>query len=347
MAISLGYLFTVLAAIAALVALRAAAVRGHGAGQPDPQSVPAEDLALIGAGPKRAALTALVGLYEAGAIHIPLTWRLGVSGPLPAGSTPLAASAHRLIAAAGQPRVRVILQRLADGPELRAARARLAAAGHVPPAGLVGVLSVLRLLLPVSIAVAALTLLGYGAGVPGLVVPVALAGVLAVIVLAGPAPATRDGRRLVEAARIRRAGYADGGVPGQRAVAVALFGPAALWRADATVANRLGVGPRPQDVRGGGRGGPAREYTRSTDAGDSAFGGIAGWLAFGGDDSHHGGSDGWGGGHSWGGWGGGHGGGGGGGGHGGGHGGGCGGGGGGCGGGGGGCGGGGGGCGGG
>ncbi|MCK9929757.1 TIGR04222 domain-containing membrane protein [Frankia sp. Mgl5] len=315
MAISLGYLLTVLAAVAAVVALRARAVRGRATGEPDPRAVPAEDLALVAAGPKRAALTALVGLYEAGAICIPLTWRLGVSGPLPAGSTPLAASAHRLIAAAGQPSVRGILQPLANGPELRAAQARLAAAGYVPSAGLVGLLNLVRLLVPLAIAVAALALLADGAGAPGLVASVALIGAVAVILLAGPAPATRDGRRLVETARARFAGYADGGVPGQRAVAVALFGPAALWRADATVANRLGVGPRPQDVRIGGRGDSARGHTGPTHSGDSAFGGIAGWFAFGGDDSHHGGGDGWSGGHSWGGWGGGHGGGCGGGGH--------------------------------
>lgn len=301
MAISLGYLLTVLAAVAVVADMRARAVRGrgrgHGAVHPDPQSVPIEDLALVTAGPRRAALTALVGLYEAGAVDIPLTWRLRVAGPLPPGSTPLAASAHRLIASAGQPLVRGILRQLARGPEIRTAQARLAAAGYLPPAGQARLLRILRLVLPLAIVAAAVVLTpladdGDGAGL----VPVAMvAAAVAVITLARPVPVTLDGRRLVQAAGTRAAGYADGGVPGQRAVAVALFGPAALRRADAVLARRMGVGSRPQHARLGGRGGSSRGHTGSTDSGETAFGGFAGWFAFGGDGSHHGG---WGGGHS-------------------------------------------------
>lgn len=298
--ISLGYLLALLVTVAALALARAVTVRGRGARQPDTHSVPAEDLALIAAGPRRAALTALVSLYEADAIDIPWTWRLGVSGPLPPGSSRLATSAHRMIGTTGQPRVREVLQQLATGTELRSAQARLAAAGYLPRAGQVRLLRVLRPTLPLLIlsTAAALTPLAFGAGegMAGLMPPVAFVTALVVIALAGPTPATRDGRRLVEAARSRAAGYEDGGVPGQRAVAVALFGPAALWRADASIARRLGVGSRPQYARVGGRGGSSRGYTDPA-ASETPFGGIAGWFAFGGDDSHHGGWDGgWGGG---------------------------------------------------
>lgn len=83
MRIWLGYLFALLALFVVLAVLRMTALRRRGAGQPDPQSVPIEDLALVAAGPSRVALATLVRLWEAGSITIPRVGRPRVCGPLP------------------------------------------------------------------------------------------------------------------------------------------------------------------------------------------------------------------------------------------------------------------------
>jgi hypothetical protein len=89
-----------------------------------------------------------------------------------------------------------------------------------------------------------------GGGDTFFLLPVAfVVWILAAQATAAPA-ATRAGTKVVNDARTVAHGYGAGGVPGQRVVAVALFGPVALWRSDPALARSLGF-VRP----GGGRAG--------------------------------------------------------------------------------------------
>lgn len=160
-----------------------------------------------------------------------------------------------MIMIAGEAEVREVVRRLAEGPALRASRERLAAAGLAPRPEPMRALRALGRALLVLLVTA--TLLGQMTGGPGglPVMFLSIAAVLPLTRLTAPAHATRDGQVLVDAARTRAAGFAQGGLPGQRDVAVALFGIPALWQADARLAWGLGFRYAPSARRGTGRNG--------------------------------------------------------------------------------------------
>ncbi|MBL7501456.1 TIGR04222 domain-containing membrane protein [Frankia sp. CNm7] len=240
----------------ALLALRQR-IRGPGYWPPvDPQLVPVEELALLAGGPRRAAATAVVRLYEAGAIApSQATGLLAPVGLPPIGTHPISAGCYDLVRQAGHVDPLAVRRAVATSPATDATRRALVASGLLPsPASR-------RLLLGLRRLAVALAVLGVAAFLVSAVVDSPVSAVfgflvpLTVFIALGTSPPhRRSGAALLAAARHRAWALAGGGLPGQRALAVAVFGPEALWSADPRLAAGLGVVPA-APRRGGSGGG--------------------------------------------------------------------------------------------
>ena len=244
----------------------------------DPQSIPMEELALLADGPDRMVYACLVGLYDSG--HI-TTCRDGLlaQSPPPPGAHPLSRTVYDLIASDGPTTARRLRLRVRgrlgqpDLPAIKETRGRLAAAGLLPTTGTVRTLRCLHAVAFLGSAAtlatsAAIAVLALSASSPDVTMlfPVGWSVALWFVALYGTRVPyqSRTGRKAVRdaAALVRRQDLAR--VPGQRAVAVAVYGPVVLWRAKPLIAAGLGL--------------PRRHRTRSLVRSKSTWvGGLSGW----------------------------------------------------------------------
>ena len=205
------------------------------------------ELALVNGGPRLAVITALTALQRAEAVHVREVHgtedAFVASGQLPDGASEL----ERELLEIGRQTPPVpacdLLRRATDSPSLRRTETRLVAAGllrdedgvrrlrGLVAASVLAALVALALLVVVLRTASAFVLLG--AGVVG-----AAAAVWWLHVCGRRT--TSKGRAAIKRARTGRADELRGTPPMNLALAVALFGTAALWAADPLMALALG-----------------------------------------------------------------------------------------------------------
>ncbi len=208
----------------------------------DPEPLDTDEVALLSGGRPLLGAAALLGLQESGALDARRT-------AVRAGSrAPDAASRVQLR----------LWQRLHETGPVTPARARLLAAQD-PAVDDVRDALVARGFLPTSEEAEAarrwvfvfgvLAVLGLArivAGIAnrrpvGFLVALLIFTLLAMAWASQPPRLTAPGREHLRALRERSSAYRSGGLPGERALAVALFGAAVLWSADAALAETLGM----------------------------------------------------------------------------------------------------------
>lgn len=224
--------------------------------------LPREDLAYLSGGLRRAVDVAVISLNEQGLLaragRVDGTMHV-VGAPAPGTISAFEQAVGEAVARTGRARSGSLAVALAAHPAVTAMRERLLGIGalasqqRATTARRVAWLYVA--LLAVGIARAAV---GASRHHPvGFLVIEMLATALAAAVGAAsvryPAPSQR-GRTLLSQAQEGSTALRSGGLPGQRALAVALFGPAALWAADQELARHLGFSSPTSGSDGGGGG---------------------------------------------------------------------------------------------
>jgi len=224
-------------------------LRGATPGYPvAPQSIPMEELALLAGGPARVVDACLVGLHDGG--HITGgPGGLSAQSPSPVWAHPLSRAVYDLVASnegimAWQLRLRLGRRPGRPGlPAIEAARTRLITGGLLPATGTIRALRWMRIAAVLGTAVAPATVIAIFFLDSSTFVPLPWVVIVWLVAVLGTnAPRVNGaGRKAVQDAAelVRRQDLAR--VPGQRAVAVAVFGPAVLWRADPLLAARLGL----------------------------------------------------------------------------------------------------------
>ncbi|EIV96431.1 TIGR04222 domain-containing membrane protein [Frankia sp. QA3] len=260
-----------------------------------PRPAQAEELALLDGGPALAALVGVVALYESGAV-VPgaMPGTVISHRPAPSDDHDLRCAIHQEIDAHGGPRVAELGQWLSGNQALVATRARLREEGLLPTARQERLLRWCRSGALALFAGGIILLAGGVVALGGSAIVVLSLGVVGTVVLGARRQprATAAGSTVLTEARRRLPGLADGGLSGQRALAVALFGPVALGRADRTLASGLGL--LEPAIRS--RAGRSASSGGCSSAGDFASGAGSGGSA--GDGGHGGhGGHGCGGGH--------------------------------------------------
>ncbi len=154
---------------------------------------------------------------------------------------------------AGELRLESLNALVSRGPAVTACRTRLRGAGLVPTRAQAHAcrqaLIPLLLLAAIGIIRAAV---GASRGKPVALLCVELiVTAVAVLVLAQRPAITRRGKAALSTARRDSVDLRSGGVPGQRALALALFGTGVLWDTDPALASQLGLA-RPSGNTSGG-----------------------------------------------------------------------------------------------
>ncbi|WP_165486210.1 TIGR04222 domain-containing membrane protein [Frankia sp. Cppng1_Ct_nod] len=223
----------------------------------DPGPLSPEDLCVIAGNPRLAVTCAVTSLYDRGLLR-PGWTRHGLTTtgePLPAGASRLEREAFDAIVRAGELRLEWLGALVSRGPAVAACRNRLQVAGFVAtptqtracrrtvfPLLVLGAVGIIR------------AAVGANRGKPvGLLGVELIVTALAVIFLAQRPTTTRRGQAILAVARRDSDGLRSGGVPGQRALALALFGTAVLWDTDPAFAGQLGL-TRPSGDGGSGDG---------------------------------------------------------------------------------------------
>ncbi|KLL10223.1 TIGR04222 domain-containing membrane protein [Protofrankia coriariae] len=239
------YLALLLILLIIIVGTRVVLSRSPDIPPADPRSFPLDDLGFLAGGAKRAVEAAVVALHDEGRVA-PGSRRsaLVAAGPPPVGGQTITRTVYDAIAAAGETRLARVTRIVAGSPATRATRAGLQTAYLVPPAEQARRLRRLRrtFLIMVAVGVAGLPFAA-AAGDLGafFYLPAAfMMSVVAAVATIVP-PTTHAGRRLLRDARVLARSLGLGGIPGQRGVAVALFGPIVLWRTDPLLARQLGL----------------------------------------------------------------------------------------------------------
>ncbi|ADP80274.1 TIGR04222 domain-containing membrane protein [Pseudofrankia inefficax] len=236
-----------------------------GPGGPPPSgstALPADDLAYLSGGLRRAVDVAVISLSERGLLA--REGRIGgamrvVGAPPPGTVSAFEWAVGDAVARTGRARSGLLAAQLAGHPTVEAMRERLLALGALATRERA------RTARRVAWLYVALLALGIARLVAGasrhrpvgfLTLEMLASVVLAAVAAASvryPAPSQR-GQLLLSQARAASAGLRSGGLPGQRALAVALFGPPALWAADQELARHLGFSS-PSSGSGGDSGG--------------------------------------------------------------------------------------------
>ncbi|WP_322755772.1 TIGR04222 domain-containing membrane protein [Frankia sp. Cas3] len=210
-----------------------------------------EELAMIEGKPRLAVTCAVTSLYDRGLLRPGRTpQRLTATGEtLPPDATRLEREVFNTTVRAGELRLESLSALFSRGPAVAACRNRLQAAGLLPTPAQAHAcrrnLIPLLVLATIGIIRAAV---GASRGKP-----VDLLGVeliftaLALMLLAQRPTTTSRGMAVLAAARRDGSELRSGGVPGQRALALALFGTAVLWDADPVFASQLGLAPPNRD----------------------------------------------------------------------------------------------------
>lgn len=220
----------------------------------------AEELAMLAGGPQLAALAGVVALRDSGSVEKGgLRGTLVSRRPAPRENRTLRQAIHHRIAEHGPLEVAQLGKLLADDPAMIELRTRLSRDGLLPT---VQQEQLLRWCRPTALVLATL---GFILGLSSTSLtdsansaPILIIGVIGSLVLAAGAPPrlTEAGSAVLTAARQRLPGLADGSLSGQHALAVALFGPAALGRSSRKIAIELGLREpltrRVSSGRGGG-----------------------------------------------------------------------------------------------
>ncbi|WP_322780327.1 TIGR04222 domain-containing membrane protein [Frankia sp. Cas4] len=238
-----------------------------------------EELAVIDGQPRLAVTCAVTSLYDRGLLR-PGRTRSGLTTtgePLPPDATRLEQEVFNATVRAGELQLESLSAPVSRGPAVAACRDRLQGAGLVPtPAQAHACRQTLIPLLVLAAIGIIRAAVGASRGKP-----VDLLGVeliftaLALMVLAQRPTTNRRGKALLAAARRDNNGLRSGGVPGQRALALALFDTEVLWDADPVFASQLGL-TRPSRDGGSGSDGGGGGCGGGSDGGGGGCGGGCG-----------------------------------------------------------------------
>ena len=263
-----------------------------------------EEIAWLGGGDRLVAASALVALHEQEtmALRDDLVATRGKKPPRGGG---VEQAIWRRLRSAGPVSGRRALALAVSVPEVLQVQDELAARGYARDRVATERQRRLERFLTVLGVLAGL--LAAMSGALGAVLPAAVALVGALLAGAGALvvgrarPTTAAGDAALAAARDEHALLADGGLPGDRGLAVALFGPDLLWSTDASMAAAL-QGFSSRQARSGHRRAPVRRPRRSRTTRRSRAAGLSGsaggsWWAGGDGGSWFGGGDGGGSGH--------------------------------------------------